>query len=204
MRLSQLCRLQCCQDDRTLPNRIKTPFRQRISLPGVARICMQLHATADTRNLSPKNMCEVLPSARLLRVAEMITKNTNEVYASLFGGSRPSGKTCPKLYRFFTALDRKLCQKPSSLRVDCSGPVAQIGKACCLEAQAPRALELVAFSSQNHGLAESRPSRILHLGTPTNSHAAVALGCGTKCSAHRPSGSGIVALIFICGMWFVW
>ena len=125
---------------------------------------MQLHATVDTRNLSPKNMCEVLPSARLLRVAEMITKNTNEVYASLFGGSRPSGKTCPKLYRFFTALDRKLCQKPSSLRVDCSGPVAQIGKACCLEAQAPRALELVAFSSQNHGLAESRPSRILHLG----------------------------------------
>ena len=56
-----------------------------------------------------------------------------------------------KLVQNFTASlplwTRKLCQSLRVIRVDCSGPVAQIGKACCLEGQAPRALLRRRFGS---------------------------------------------------------
>jgi hypothetical protein len=116
------------------PNRIKTPFRQKIFLPGVARICMQLHATVDTRNLSPKNMCEVCRPHCLyvvqkseyerqsLRASDgepFVMKAASSIPGFLMNflraGAhqfRPSGnssKTLPFLYRF----GPQLCQRRS-------------------------------------------------------------------------------------------
>jgi hypothetical protein len=49
------CRLRCLAPAiRTVPNRSKTPFCPELIPPEVARICMQLHATAYTRNFSGK------------------------------------------------------------------------------------------------------------------------------------------------------